>query len=154
WNNAEAVFSDALQLARTMPDNPRDTLISLNDLSVFYVNTRRFAKAVRSLSESIALQAKELGENDPALAANINMLGISYRELRRYDEAAAVHQKALRILTAAPPEHSLDIALTLSALGSVADMQRDLTKAQQYHKRALDSVAHVSDGSADLARVR
>ncbi len=153
WHSAEQAYVDALRLARTLPDNAKDTLLSLNELALFYTSTRRFDKAERTLSETVALQAKTLGENDPALVNNIHLLGISYRELHRYDEAVTAHQKALRILTNETPERSSDIALTLSALGSVEDTRCDFAKAQQYYMRALDYLEHSPGSSADLTRI-
>lgn len=153
WNSAEAAYLQALQLARSAPDNTNATVTSLNELSLFYMSTRRFDKAASRLSESLALQAKIVGGNDPALVTVINRLGISYRELGRYTEALAAHQRALTILENTIPERWSEIGLTLSALGSVEDRQCHFAKAQNYFTRAFDYMDRAPSGSSNIMRV-
>jgi tetratricopeptide (TPR) repeat protein len=154
WSRAEGAYLQALQLARTMPDNASATLTSLNELSLFYMSTQRFDKATPTLNESLALQTKALGGNDPGLVRSLNLLGISYRELHRYDDARVAHHRALTILENALPERSFDLGFTWSELGSVEDVQCHFTKARNYFSRALDYLDRVPNSSSDLARVR
>lgn len=77
---------------------------------------------------------------------NVARLAVARRDLT---SATAQLEMALRIREHLPL--SLDLAVTLNALGAVAAEKRDLPLAERFHRRALDAAEQVAPESTTVA---
>ena len=73
---------------------------------------------------------------DWGAAANFNNLGQLYTNIGKYNEAIAMHQKALA--TYSQIENSLGTGITLDYLGNAYSSLGDFNQALSFHQRALD----------------
>lgn len=127
----------------------RDTLriICLNELSIFYKNSGKYAEGLALEQEVINAFAKRkdsLSDREKwHLATAHSCAGLIYFRKGSYDTSLVHQELALRLRTEIKDKKT--IAVTLSNIGILYDNQGDYPTALKYHFRALTNREAIAD---------
>ena len=117
FDDAEALFREALQLSEEYSDGDPRQATSVNNLAYILHAQGRYLAAEPHYRESLAMREAALGPDHPDVAQSCNNLAELYRVLGRYPDAEPLHQRALEIREAAFGAKHPEVAQTLNNLG-------------------------------------
>jgi len=84
-----------LLMSRHVDPLDEEMLKLRNNLTQLYIMSGNRQKAEQSILREIALRQKLLGSNHPAVAAQLNELGVNYFEQKKYDLAKQAFERAI-----------------------------------------------------------
>ncbi|MBL4688413.1 MAG: serine/threonine protein kinase [Nannocystaceae bacterium] len=113
----------------------RATLIDSTGIARLYLHEIEAARDAHLEALEIRESYDEEGLDTVATLQN---LGIAYEELRRYDDAIALHERALGILVRLVGEHHPHTARVVDNLGTALLRKGDFDAAVSHLRRALD----------------
>lgn len=87
--------------------------------------------------KALKIQNKELGEENPDMAATYNNIGYVYKCLGNYPKSLDFYGKSLVIRSKVLGEKHPDTAMSYGNLGSVYDILGDYDKALEYYDKSL-----------------
>ena len=87
--------------------------------------------------KALKIQNKELGEDNPDMAATYNNIGYVYECLGNYPESLDYYGKSLEIRSKVLGEEHPDTAMSYCNLGSVYDSLGDYDNAIEYYNKSL-----------------
>lgn len=102
-------------------------------------DNNKYLEAI-SLEKQALTIAQQLWTNykQPYLLANLNNLGLLYRDIGNYNEGIFYVQQALEICQKSCPDEDIIVALNLNILGSLYFSQGKYEEATPYIKKALE----------------
>ncbi len=127
----------AVREALLGPDHP-DTLASLNNLAVAYLDTGQTEQATTLLEQTLKLCEAKLGPDHPDTLGCRNNLGEAYRDAGRTAEAIKLHEETLKRMTGRLGPQHRD---TLSSRNNVAlayEAAGRLAEATAMHEKTLE----------------
>jgi serine/threonine protein kinase len=129
----------ALQLRRSIrgPDHP-ETLTSMDNLAVAYLDAGRVAEALPLCEEAFKLRRIQLGPDHPDTLDSMNNLAVAYSAAGRTDDALRLHEQELeRTRTKLGPDHP-DTLISLSNMAQQYRLAGRHAEAFPLFKEALD----------------
>jgi Tetratricopeptide repeat len=98
YDEAEKLYQEALDTERRVlgPEHP-DTLSSMGDLAVAYMQGARMHEAESLLQETIAQQRRLLGPEHPDLLGSMGNLALVYMQEGRFREASKLLQETVEV---------------------------------------------------------
>ena len=108
----------------------------LNNQGAVLVAQGRYEDGLVALGQSAALKEKLLGPDDPDVAAGLANLGVPLAKLRRFDEAMALNDRALRIYEKNGADY-LELPIHLSSRGEYLNALGRFAEAEAPARRAL-----------------
>ena len=130
YDLAEKKYQSALDLfeKRDGIDNPYTTASILNNLGDLHCSRKNYSQAVRYLSKCLEIRRLKLSQDDLLIAVTSDNLAKAYSFLGRFNEANALHTKALVIRTnllgKSHPERNnsiINLAMSLFSQGKYLD---------------------------------
>jgi eukaryotic-like serine/threonine-protein kinase len=106
-------------------------------LAALELARERPAPARAQLERVLAIQTRALGGQHPDVARTLSMEGGAAFSARAYDEAVALHQRALTIVERTVGRDSLAAANVLSNLADVYDARGESARSVDAHRRAI-----------------
>ncbi len=124
---------------KTLPPDHPDIAATLNDLALAYTRSADYAAAEPLYREGLARELASHGQEDHADTATIlyNLAG-AIQNQERLEEAAELHEKALRMRTAVYGEKHLYVAQVLGALARLRSDQGRHAEALSLAARAVE----------------
>ncbi len=124
---------------KTLPHDHPDIAATLNDLALAYTRTADYAAAEPLYREGLARELASHGQEDHADTATLlyNLAG-AVQNQGRLEEAAELHEKALRMRTAVYGGKHLYVAQVLGALARLRSDQGRHAEALTLASRALE----------------
>ena len=136
---AEALFSEALEIARTKLGEVHPAFaIRLNNLALLVQAQGRYAEAERLFRQALDIGRATLGEAHPAYAIRLSNLAGAIKAQGRYAEAEPLYRQALDIGRATLGEAHPAYAIRLSNLAGVVEAQGRYAEAEPFYRQALD----------------
>lgn len=109
----------------------------LNDLGMVLVEEGRYAEAEPLYERALAIREKELGTQDPEVAAVLNNLAVLFSAQGRYARAEGLYKRALAIAEKTLAPEDLRVATLLNNLAEFYYEQGRYIEAEPLFKRAL-----------------
>jgi serine/threonine protein kinase/tetratricopeptide (TPR) repeat protein len=104
-------------------------------------NRGDMAKAESLYREASRIFTLRLGEESSENALAINNIGCALKDLRRFDDSRALHERSLAIRTKLFGPAHRDVAMSLRNLGTLARAEKKWDLAADFYKQALDAAA-------------
>ncbi|QEQ00851.1 CHAT domain-containing protein [Thermosynechococcus sp. CL-1] len=96
-----------------------------------------YGAAVAPSRELVAIAERVLGSNHPTVAATLNNLAVTYKELGNFSEAIPLYQRSLAIREQALGANHPDVATSLNNLANLYTDQGNYGEALPLYQRAL-----------------
>lgn len=96
-----------------------------------------YGAAVAPSQELVAIAERVLGSNHPTVAATLNNLAVTYKELGNFSEAIPLYQRSLAIREQALGATHPDVATSLNNLANLYTDQGNYGEALPLYQRAL-----------------
>jgi CHAT domain-containing protein/tetratricopeptide (TPR) repeat protein len=125
-----------LRLSKGQQRDLQQALASTQEMAALY-RRGQYPKAVSKAREALALRRKALPALHPALARNLNNLGLLLHAMGRHDEARKHLEEALAIQCKALPKDHPDLAISLNNLGVLLQDMGRYDEARQHLEEAL-----------------
>jgi CHAT domain-containing protein len=132
-DQAEAVYQKLGTQASRVADVLRNRSRVLNLVG-------RNQEAIEAAEGALTLYGQSPSPDQSTLAATHGMLGLAYRDLRRYDEARAQFRAAATIIENNPRARGIDMMHPLINLGNVDDELGQFDDALTKYQQALDII--------------
>ena len=129
-------FSDVDLAGRTGPA----LATVLNNLSVLYTTTGRYAEALHQQQRSLKLIEREFGVSHPATATCLNNLAEIYRKQGKTLETELLCQQSLRIRLETMGGDHPEVAISLNNLAEYYREQNCLDEADSLYEWALEII--------------
>ncbi len=94
---SEAEFRELVKIRERRPDESMALAGTLQNLSAVLRVRGKQDEAIALIERSVALRAKEVGEDDPSMAVGLASLANSYDDLQRYEESAAMRRRVVEL---------------------------------------------------------
>lgn len=100
----------------------------------------RNQEAIEAAQSALTLYGQTASIDQSALAATHGILGLAYRDLRRYDEARTQFRAAASILESSPGARRIETVHPLINLGNIDDDLRQFENALTNYQQALNII--------------
>ncbi|MBD2180338.1 tetratricopeptide repeat protein [Planktothrix sp. FACHB-1375] len=137
-------YQQALELARTLPDNQQEGAI-LNGLGLVYFSLGNYTQAINCYEQDLAIAWKN--DNRQGQAAALNNLGLVFCKQEKFCKAIKYQKESLRI-SRQSPDHSAEGR----ALGSLAQAYSGCKKydrAIEYHQQHLTIMRRIENRAGE-----
>ncbi len=140
YDQAQALYEEALRADRARPPTPENEAIlanTLESLATAYYFRGDLATAEAPMREALILRERAFGLIHPETAQAMNNLGVLLYQSGRYDAAMRQYQEALPIYEQVyGPEHP-EVATLLNNIGRSALMAGHVEQAEPLMRKAL-----------------
>lgn len=123
-------------------DQSLDIADVYSSIGVTYDNLADFDNALLYYRKSLTIQIKELGDNDPALAANYDNIGVAYDRLGDFQNARKNKAKALSLRQSRPGP---DLANSYLNMGQIYSKEKKYEDAEKSYQNAINIFQQYGD---------
>lgn len=137
-------YQQALELARTLPDNQQEGAI-LNGLGLVYFSLGNYTQAINCYEQDLAFAWKN--DNRQGQAAALNNLGLVFCKQQKFCKAIKYQKETLRISRQSPDHYAEG-----RALGSLAQAYSGCKKydrAIEYHQQHLTIMRRIENRAGE-----
>jgi tetratricopeptide (TPR) repeat protein len=152
FHDAMRGYLQALKLEETYGGSGTDTTTILNNLGSVYLETGQHRKAETVRRKVIAVRTSTFGPHDPSVARAVQNLAAQLYSQRRFEESAALFERAVAIWVASAMTETSDYATAIHGTGLIAARRGDLQGAMMQIESAVELWSRVSFVSASVAR--
>jgi eukaryotic-like serine/threonine-protein kinase len=135
---AEMLVNIARSTIERLGNQPELEAKLVNNTGAFLFTVGRYAEAITDHKRALEILHKKFGEDNPDVAAALNMLAVSELRMGQEKEAREHHQRAFDILTRVMGAEHPDTAQALNNLGNDLATTGDYAGAEQSYRKALD----------------
>ncbi|TCZ71808.1 CHAT domain-containing protein [Flaviaesturariibacter aridisoli] len=128
------LYEESLAITLRLFGKVIDYATTLNNLGSAYDQMGDLKKAEQCIREALAIVLRIKGKGDPKYAGYLSDLAAQLKYRRKYGEALAAYEEAVRILTA--QRESKRLAHVLNGLGDLYRRQGQYSKAREAFTRA------------------
>jgi tetratricopeptide (TPR) repeat protein len=152
---ADSLTSKVAQLCGALPGKDHLELGHCRLLQGVIAESRDdLPKAESFYREASRIYTVNRGEESSENALAVNNVGCALKDLLRFDEARACHEKALAIRTKLFGASHRDVAMSYRNLGTLARAEKKWDVAAEFYGKALAALGDVPAGDSMLLAVR
>lgn len=141
WAEAGSIVDENLRLAEQLYGKQHQEYANAAILKAEYLNgaLRRFDEAEKMAREATAVLEKIFSKPTAEMTLALDLLGNVLVKKGKYDEAAAIFERLLQLGEQFGGPYDVSLSSAAYALGNIAVSRGDLSGAERFYRRALDS---------------
>jgi tetratricopeptide (TPR) repeat protein len=137
YEEAEPLFLRVLEFQKQSSKNEIEMAITLNNLAILYRAQKKYQQAEKLLRQTLSIEERLLGSNDPHTATALQNLGIIYMGQENYRDAETYLLQALAVKEKALGFEHQGTIRTMTNLAYVYRKQKRFEQAKSLLKKAL-----------------